>query len=82
MKTLISNEKDLNAFIEENGDYNPEASFLSVADNQCFVITGCTYASEAFKYTDALLICTENEYREEIENQLNAKNPELAWFAL
>ena len=84
METTITNNTELAAFIENNGDYNPELTYLyqdQVGD--CFALYGCTHATEGFNLVaGGSLIITDKDYSDKIEAQENAENPELAGFSL
>lgn len=85
MKVIIKNKEDLEKYIEENGDYNPDTNYFSQnEDGECFVIFGCTHASEAFRFvlTGTNLVVTDDDYSKEIETQTNSENPELEGFKL
>lgn len=84
---IISNENDLNRYIEENGDHCTETSYIAMRSHDagaleykgdCFAIIGCTYASEAFRFVNddfLLVISDEDSYNKKIEKQLNSESP-------
>jgi len=91
---IINNENDLNKYIEENNDLNSEASYIAMRshdagfgenEGDCFAITGCTYASEAFRFVNdefSLVISDEDCYSKKIEKQLNSESPSDSPFYL
>lgn len=82
---IIKNKTDLNNYIAENGDCDADIAYLSMnKEEQCFVICGCTYASEAFRYVNEefSLVITDDDYEAEIENQMNSDFPEDEYFYL
>ena len=79
MKITITNKKDLAAFIENNGDYNPELTYLyqdQVGD--CFALYGCTYATEGFNLVaGGSLIITDKIETTIMENYNETEMPEM-----
>ena len=83
--TIIRNREELNNYILENSDYNPETNYFSQnKSGECFLIFGYTLASEAFRFVDDeySLVITDDDYESEIEKQINSENPELEGFKL
>ena len=83
---IIKTEAELEKYISENGDFDATLTYLSQHNDtkECFVITGCTYASEAFEFMGDgySLVITDDDYEAEVNAQLNAKHPELEGFFL
>jgi len=87
MTTVIKDQKDLDAFIAENGDYEPETNYIAQdrESGECFAITGSTHASEAFRCVNQqyqLVISDDDYYSEKIEEQLNSEFPDMNPFYL
>lgn len=85
MTTIIKNKKELEIFIENNGDYETETNYMAQdrETGECFAITGSTYASEAFRCvnnTFQLVISDDKYYEKEIEKQLSSKFPDMNPF--
>ena len=84
-RSIIHNAEELNAYIEANGDYNPDMTFLSYnpKTNECFAVPGCTYASDAENFNcDYALVITDENYEKEIADQISSDCPELCGFPL
>lgn len=80
----ITSKEELESYISEFGDYEPETNYLSKTEGgDCFIIFGCTYASEAFKAVgEGNSLVITNDYNEEIKAQLSSEFPDMMGFAL
>ena len=89
MLYIIKNEGDLHKYIENEGDLDSEAAYIAMnrETEECFAITGCTYASEAFRCVNdnfCLVISDDADgyYQDKIIAQLESDNPDLNPFFL
>lgn len=84
---IIKDKNNLDDYIKQYGDYDPETNYILQDKNseECFAIIGATYASEAFAHVDdttQLVISDDSYYTKKIEKQLNSKDPSLNPFYL
>jgi len=83
--TIIKNKKELNVFVKQNDDSDPEATYIAMnKKGECFAIFGCTYATESFNAlnNDFSLVISDMNYTHEINEQSSSKYPESAPFFL
>lgn len=83
----IKDQKDLDAFISEYDNYNPEVSYISqnVSSGECYAIVGCTHASEAFDFVGdqcRLVVSGCDLHHKQVDEQLNSEYPDMSPFYL